>query len=45
MIRESGSIMVGQYFRKRRDGAEAATAAAQGAGMAAMAALVDKAVR
>ena len=37
--------MVGQYFRKRRDVAEAAMAAAQGMGMAAMAAAVDKAIR
>ncbi len=42
MIRESGSMMVGQYFKKRREAAEAVLVASSGVGVAAMALVTER---
>ena len=41
MLRESGSLMVGQYFKRRRVAVEAALASADGVGLAAVASATD----
>ncbi len=45
MLRESGSIMVGQYFKKRRELVETLLCASSGLGAAAMAICVDAITR
>ncbi len=42
MINESGSLMVGQYFKKRRELVEAVLVASSGVGLVAMAAVTDR---
>jgi len=41
MVRDSGSLMVGQYFKKRREVVEVVMCASSGLGVAAVASLAD----
>ena len=45
LVRDSGALMVGQYFRRRRDAAEAALTASAGIGIAAVSCLADASMR
>ena len=45
LVRDSGSLMVGQYFRRRRDAVEAALTASAGIGIAAVSWIVDASMR
>ena len=45
MIKDSGTHMVGQYFRRRRDWIEMLEVASQGFGISFMTAAVDKNIR
>jgi hypothetical protein len=45
LLRDSGTLMVGQYFRRNRDLAEMFLSASGGIGIAAMAAISEKNIR
>ena len=45
LVRDSGALMVGQYFRRRRDAAEAALTASAGLGIAAVSWAADASMR
>ena len=45
LVRDSGALMVGQYFRRRRDAAEAALTASAGIGIAAVSCIADATMR
>ena len=45
LVRDSGALMVGQYFRRRRDVAEAALTASAGIGIAAVSWIADASIR
>ena len=42
MVRDSGTLMLGQYFRKRRDLVEMCLVASSGVGIAGMSAIVQE---
>ncbi len=45
MTRDTATLMVGQYFKRRREAVEVAAVASTGAGIAAMSALIMEATR
>ena len=45
LVRDSGALMVGQFFRRRRDAAEAALTASAGIGIAAVSSIADASMR